>query len=432
MVSNKKIWGRFKADERGNIAIMFGAAVTPMVMFVGGAIDFGQAYTIKGQIQRASDAAVLAAAAMSPDTSDADRMARAEQVFKSNTSKYPDIKTEISFGEISATIKASYKMPTSFLKIASIDILDVTTTASGSGKIDEPGRACILALDPNAEYGLKSQGTPNIDYTGCWAHTNSTSSTAIDGGGSATVVGEGHSAAGGVTNAAKSVYSPLPTPDAGTVADPYATVSAYETPYISYTPTFVPPTISGTCKASNLNLKKGTFTLSPGRYCGGIHMQAQAKVTFEAGIYIIDNGDFTTQSGSSITGSNVMFYFNGTGATATVIGGGTVNLKGRQSGSSYAGFLFIQNPSAARGETSNIQGGGTFNLEGVIYMPTQNILITGNGDSNASSKFFSMVAKSFEFRGNGIFRLKPHDPASNMPDIMPKVSPAVTALKLDS
>ncbi len=136
MTFNKKIWGRFKTDERGNIAIMFGAAVTPMVMFVGGAIDFGQAYTIKGQIQRASDAAVLAAAAMPPGTTDADRMSRAEQVFKSNTSKYPDINTEISFGESSASIKASYKMPTSFLKIASIDILGVTAEAAGSGKVD--------------------------------------------------------------------------------------------------------------------------------------------------------------------------------------------------------------------------------------------------------------------------------------------------------
>ncbi len=235
-----------------------------------------------------------------------------------------------------------------------------------------------------------------------------------------------------MTAAAQGVYSPKPVGEMGVVKDPFATVSAYQLPYSSYTSTFTPPSVSGSCKASNLNLKKGTFTLSPGRYCGGIHLQAQAKVTFQEGVYIIDNGDFTTQSGSSITGSNVVFYFNGANATATVIGGGTVNLKGRQTGSSYEGFLFIQHPDAARGETTNIQGGGTFNVEGVIYMPTQNILITGNGDSNASSKFFSIVAKSFEFRGNGIFRLKPHDPASNMPDITPTIAPTLTGLKLDS
>lgn len=431
MTLSKKIWGAFKSDQRGNVGIIFGAALTPMVMFVGGAIDLGQAIAAQGQMQRASDAAVLAAAAMSPDTAAADRMERAEQVFKANTLKLANVKTDISIGEASATIKASYNMPTHFLKIAHVENVNVTVSASASGNLDDMGRACILALDPVAEYGLKSQGTPNIDYTGCWAHTNSNSKTAIDGGGSATVVGEGHSAVGSVTTAAKSVYSPLPIANSGIVADPYAKVGAYETPYSSYTPTFTPPSVTQTCKANNLNLKKGTFTLSPGRYCGGIHMQAQAKVTFEQGIYVIDNGDFTTQSGASITGSNVMFYFNGTGATATIIGGGTVNLKGRQSGNSYEGFLFIQNPSAARGDTSNIQGGGTFNLEGVIYMPTQNMLITGNGDANASSNFFSIVAKSFEFRGNGIFRLKPHNSASNMPDIMPTVSSKVSGLKLD-
>ena len=55
----------------------------------------------------------------------------------------------------------------------------------------------------------------------------------------------------------------------------------------------------------------------------------------------------------------------------------------------------------------------------MIYMPTQNILITGNGDSNGNSNFYAMVAKSFEFRGNGIYRYKNWNSASNMPNIMP-------------
>ena len=56
----------------------------------------------------------------------------------------------------------------------------------------------------------------------------------------------------------------------------------------------------------------------------------------------------------------------------------------------------------------------------------QNILITGNGDSNGNSNFYAMVAKSFEFRGNGIYRYKPWNSASNMPNIMPVKTTTVT------
>ena len=83
----------------------------------------------------------------------------------------------------------------------------------------------------------------------------------------------------------------------------------------------------------------------------------------------------------------------------TIIGGGTVNLKGRTTGSSYAGFLMIAAGNATH--VSNIQGGGSFNMEGVVYLPKQTVYVTGNGDANGSSNVFAMVARNFDFRGNG-------------------------------
>lgn len=423
--------GQFSRDERGQVAVMFGLAVTPMVMLVGSAIDISRASGAKEQLQLAADSAVLAALSMPGDTSGADRKSRAESVFKANFSKVADVTPQVVATATSVDVKASYEMPTSFLQIAHIDSLAINSEASGKATVTATDRVCLLALDPAAVNGFKSQGTPNVDYTGCWAHTNSTTATAVDGGGSAVVTGDGTSAVGGVTAAARDVYTPDPTANAAVVKDPFAIVGAYDGLSSAYTPTFTPPALPSACKASNLNLKKGNFTLQPGRYCGGINMQAQAKVTFEPGVYIIDNGLLNTQSGSSMNGSNVLFYFRGANARMTVIGGGTIDLKGRQTGSSYPGFLFIAHPDAYRNGTSNIQGGGTFNMEGMVYMPTQNMLITGNGDSNASSKFFSIVAKSFEFRGNGIFRYKPHDAASNMPDIMPKTGSVVSSIKIE-
>ena len=53
---------RFAEDDRGNIAIVFALTTFVVVSMVGGAVDFGRAYSTKAKMQQALDAAVLAAA----------------------------------------------------------------------------------------------------------------------------------------------------------------------------------------------------------------------------------------------------------------------------------------------------------------------------------------------------------------------------------
>jgi Flp pilus assembly protein TadG len=421
---------QFTRDERGQVAIMFGLFTLPLFMLGAGAIEYGMAFSLKNKVQAAADIATLSAASMPSGTPAGAREAKASAVFSANLTGIPGLTAVPSANGSTVSLTVSGSHPTAILKLVHIDSINIGATSSSTASYSDQsttttttvdaGKVCLLALDPAASNGFISQGTPNVNYENCWAHTNSTSLEAIAGGGSAVVVGAGHHAVGGVTESAKGVYSPEPTGGAAVVNDPFATVGAYVTPYSYYTPKFTPPSIDDTCKASNLKLKKGTFTLDPGRYCGGIEIQAQAKVTFNAGKYIITNGQFLVQSGASVTGSDILFYFASNATTMTIIGGGTINLKGRTSGNdSRKGFLFIAHPDAGRGLTSNIQGGGSFTMEGMLYMPTQNIIVTGNGDSNLSSNMFAMVAKSFEFRGNGIFRFKPWNAASNMPDLLP-------------
>ena len=308
-------------------------------------------------------------------------------------------------------------MPLSVIDISTASLTSsaassYTSTSSSGAKI------CLLALDPANANGIHIQGNNNVNYTGCWAHTNSTLATAINSNGnSATAVGDGHCAVGQYSDPLNDF---TPTPQAGcqTVADPFATVSAYATSG-TYTPTFTPPTLDSSCKSSNLNLKKGTYTLDPGRYCGGININAQATVTLNPGIYYMDNGTLNVQSGASLSGTNVLFYFKGDSATMTIIGGGTVSLKGRLSTSSYAGFLFIAAPGTSNTQVSNIQGGGTFNMEGLLYMPKQTVYVTGNGDVNGSSKLFGMIAKNFDFRGSGTFKFTKLASGAVVPDILP-------------
>ncbi|MCB1475565.1 MAG: hypothetical protein H6883_09070 [Rhodobiaceae bacterium] len=53
--------GKFGRDHRGNISIIFGATIVPVVALTGAAIDFTAAHNVKIKLQAAADAAALAA-----------------------------------------------------------------------------------------------------------------------------------------------------------------------------------------------------------------------------------------------------------------------------------------------------------------------------------------------------------------------------------
>ena len=422
MQHGKSLWSRFLSNERGNVAIIFALAAVPVAVLAGGTVDYGNALSRKAKLQAAADAASVAAT-IPVNASILERVSIATKIFNANivaTDIAGTVPNIVATGT-TVTVTAATQSAAPFLSLINIPTLAIGVESTAAGRDTasntNPGKVCLLSLDPNSDDGIHLQGANQVNYADCWAHTNSTKGTAINAVGNvAKAVGKGHCAVGNYTQT-HDTFTPLPTAGCAPVEDPFATIGAYSNN--TYRPTFTPPTQAVTCKATNLSLKKGAFTLDPGRYCGGIDIKAGAAVTLNAGIYYVDNGVLNVQSGATLTGSNVMFYLAGLNSTMTIIGGGTVDLSGRTSGSSYQGFLVIQHPDAARFGTSNIQGGGTFKLQGTIYMPTQRIEVAGNGDVNAAGiSYFGMVAKDFYFRGNGVFNAKKFS-GGDVPDIMP-------------
>lgn len=54
-------------DRRGNVAILFGITLPPLVLVIGIGIDYGRALLVKNQDQAALDTAVLGAVKMPSD-----------------------------------------------------------------------------------------------------------------------------------------------------------------------------------------------------------------------------------------------------------------------------------------------------------------------------------------------------------------------------
>ena len=58
-----RLIGRFGHDQRGNLAVIFGIAVLPLITAVGCAVDYSQAMRMKAKLQSAADAAAVGAVA---------------------------------------------------------------------------------------------------------------------------------------------------------------------------------------------------------------------------------------------------------------------------------------------------------------------------------------------------------------------------------
>lgn len=115
------------SDTTGNAGIAFGFTVLPILMTMGAAVDFRLASQVKSSMQSATDAAIIAAMA-SRNLSTDERILRATELYKNNTSTTPLAAASTSTVTIGAdvgTIVAKVDMPTSVLRVVGINTLPI-------------------------------------------------------------------------------------------------------------------------------------------------------------------------------------------------------------------------------------------------------------------------------------------------------------------
>ena len=252
------------------------------------------------------------------------------------------------------------------------------------------------------------QGINKISSPDCWAWINSTASTSINATGAASGVAQGFCTAGAVDG--NEHFTPVPFPGCDPMEDPF-----YEKIANHWVPS--------SCTHSNLQLKNGTHTLSPGVYCGNTILKPQAEVTLLPGLYVMRDGYFQVQAGASVTGNGVTLFFYGQNTMMEVRGGGSLDLRAPTTGD-LAGFVIVDrkldwyDPSIRE---TVIQGGGRLKIEGILYAPQWKVNISGNGEINQEADFFTMIADSFYMEGNGRLNITSDAAAAGFPELMPKI-----------
>jgi Flp pilus assembly protein TadG len=140
----------FRIAEHGNVAMMLGLSIVPVVGIAGAAVDYSRTNSVKAGMQTALDATALMLAKEAAVVGQAQVDASAQTYFTSVFNR-PDVNNVIARavytpgGTSQLVVHASAQVPTAFVKIFGYDSLTVTGTATA--KWGNSRLRVALALD---------------------------------------------------------------------------------------------------------------------------------------------------------------------------------------------------------------------------------------------------------------------------------------------
>jgi Flp pilus assembly protein TadG len=393
---------RFAADGDGAVLPIFALALIPIVAMVGAAVDYSRANSIRSQLQATLDSALLAGAR----DGSTNWTNIATNFFNSNVQTKWGVVASPTFTltenrAYMGTVSAA--MSTNFLGIMGVNTINVGVSAIASVG-STGGYYCVLALNQTAQPGLQLTGNASITITApkCVMQVNSNSVDAVDLNGNTAINSVENCFVGGTRTVGNSSISPTPDATCKAVPDPFA---AYPRPAV------------GSCGYTNYKLSGNkSATLPPGVYCGGMNFNGPVNVTFSPGLFIIKDG-VITETGGSFTGQGVSFFLTGSGAAMQLSGQADWHIVAPTDGP-LPGFAIFLNPNGPTGlaaSSSSLSGQSELYFEGVVYLPQQQVSVTGNASMVAPSPYTSFIADTLTFVGNGVLVINNDTSKSNVP-----------------
>jgi Flp pilus assembly protein TadG len=157
-----RTWRRLAKDTKGNVVVLFAFSIIPILLGIGVAVDFGRALLVHERMHNALDAAALAIGSWSGLSQD-QLAAKAQQFFDANFSAADlgavgKISVGFSVGDIKLAVSGT--MPTTFMKLANINSVDVgasTVVRKKERKIE-----LVLVLDTTGSMAFSLGSTSKI------------------------------------------------------------------------------------------------------------------------------------------------------------------------------------------------------------------------------------------------------------------------------
>ena len=359
-----------------------------LISFMALAIDVGYLYSVKRKLQTVVDAAALACAHQMQRAKPCTYQNGANNVAALDVPALYGIDwSDVNTSQPTANqvqVQVSQNTPTFFLKIISINSVNIIATARAEMRPN-----CVTTLDTASASSFQTSVGANLQMPNCGIFVHSNHASALNAVNGSTVNALTVDIVGDKT----STGSVTPTPMVGVtgVGDPLAAL---------------PDMVPGGCDHVNLQVKNST-TLNPGVYCGGIMIRLKPTVTFSPGVYYLVGGGLDTGPGySAVVGSGVTFFNTQSLPTYPygpiligVANGNSFQLSAPTSGA-YKGILFYQDRKVVSGVTSVFGGGANqpLQLTGTLYFPTTNVTYQNQSITTAGT-YTNIIAKNVLFSG---------------------------------
>jgi len=228
---------------------------------------------------------------------------------------------------------------------------------------------------------LNVTGNAKVVVQGGDIQVNSSSSKALTASGNGTLTANNINIVGGYKFTGNGgTTSPIHT-GVGAMSDPYSNLDA--------------PSVSNNLGGVSLSGNQ-TKTISPGYYPNGISVSGNGQLTMSPGIYNIGGSGLSVTGNATMTANGVMLYLSGS-AGINLTGNGAVVLTPptTATSSTYAGISVFQNENNEASDT--ISGNSNLQLDGVIYLPSATVTLSGNGGTFGAQ----IVADQVTVSGNG-------------------------------
>ncbi len=381
---------------------MLAASLGVIFCIAAFAIDLGNAYVLRGQLQSTADAAALAGVSQLPDETAADAEAMQYVALNMPSAQHGTVlaSSDVVAGNwdggtrtftpagtplnaLRVTAKRSQDngnaAPTYLAGLLGFNSVDIQVSAVATFG----SQICILALEPTDPQAFEI-GNRTFTANNCSIHVNSSNSVdALSGNSNGTIIADSICVVGGYDP--DPTYSPMPETGCAPIPDPLASLAA--------------PTI-GACTVTDYALSSGSDTLNPGVYCNGMAVNTNGTLTLNPGTYIVKDGAFDVGGGASIVGDGVTIYLTGTGAQLDFSGGGLLDLSAPTTGA-FSGILIYADRNMDPSVVHSLKGGTGSIYQGVVYMPSTGLLFAGAATGTSTSSWASYIARTFTSSGSG-------------------------------
>lgn len=393
----------------GQVVVIVAILALFLVAIVGLAIDKAFVVSTHQELQRAADAAALAAARLvgaevGLDGSYAQTRLAAMQVARANEAASDAVVLQANAGNdpagdivvgfwdahsgsfapdlvapnaVRVHVRRSESAPGGPLELIfgpgvgaqSVDLGAIATAVAGG-----PPAPVVLVLDPTGAGALSLHGTELLDATHGLVQVNSNNQCAVQLVGTPLVMASKLAAAGGVC-AAEGLISGVVQEDAPVMADPLCELLADGTAWTSL--------------AESLELPLGPQgairtpgSYAPGHYPGGLVLDAQAAVTLQPGTFVLGGQGLVLRGSARLSGQHVALLVE-PGGVVDIRGGSDASWTAPDSGLLAGVALFSSRQNT--GLAVSIGGDGTVSIGGTVYVPSGRVRLAGGPDKTVGS-----------------------------------------------